>query len=91
MYGSNHKKFACNAANPGLIHGLGSSLGEENGYLLQYSCLENSADRGAWRALVQGVAELDMTEQLTFSLSKYSLLHSYFIQSLCMNYFINHK
>ena len=34
--------------NVGLIPGLGRSPGEGNGYLLQYSCLENSMDRGAW-------------------------------------------
>ena len=53
--------------------------------------LENSTDRGAWRTTVEGIAELDTTEQLIFSLSlsKYSLVHSYFIKSLCMNYFIH--
>ena len=51
-YGSNHKKFACNAANPGLIPEMGSSPGEGNGYPLQYSCLENSTDRGAWQTTV---------------------------------------
>ena len=40
----------------GLIPGLGRSLGEENGYPLHYSCLENSKDRGAWQATVHGVA-----------------------------------
>ena len=35
---------------------------------LQYSCLENYIDRGAWWATVRGVTELDMTEQLTLSL-----------------------
>ena len=35
-------------SHPGLIPGLGRSRGEGNGYPLQYSCLENSIDRGAW-------------------------------------------
>ena len=39
------------------IPGLGRSSGEGNGYLLQYSCLENSMDRGAWQATVHGVTE----------------------------------
>ena len=39
----------------GLIPGLGRSPGEGNGYPLQYSCLGNSMDRGAWRATVHGV------------------------------------
>ena len=41
---------------PGSIPGSGRSLGRENGYPLRYSCLENSMDRGAWRAAVHGVA-----------------------------------
>ena len=48
----------------GLIPGLGRSPGEENGNPLQYSCLGNPTDRGAWRATVQGVTGLDMTEWL---------------------------
>ena len=39
-----------------MIPGLGSSPGEGNGNPLQYSCLENPMDRGAWRAMVHGVA-----------------------------------
>ena len=39
------------------IPGLGRSLAEVNGNLLQYSCLENPMDRGAWRATVHGVAK----------------------------------
>ena len=45
--GSDSKVSACNAGDPGLIPGLGRSPGEGNGNLLQYSCLENSMDRGA--------------------------------------------
>ena len=41
----------------GLIPGLGRSLGVGNGNLLQYSCLENSMDRGAWQSTVHGVAK----------------------------------
>ena len=41
----------------GLIPGLGRSPGEEHGNPLQYSCLGNSVDRGAWQATVHGVAK----------------------------------
>ena len=41
----------------GLIPGLGRSPGGRNGNLLQYSCLENPIDRGAWRATVRGVTK----------------------------------
>ena len=44
---SDGKESACNAGDPGLIPGLGRSPGEGNGSSLQYSCLENSMDRGA--------------------------------------------
>ena len=47
---------ACNAGDLGLIPGSGRS-GEGNGNPLQCSCLENSMDRGAWRATVHGVAK----------------------------------
>ena len=53
--GSNGKESACNAGDPGLIPG-GRSSGEANGYPLQYSCLENSMDRGAWWATIHRVA-----------------------------------
>ena len=44
--------------------GLGRSPGEGNVYPLRYSHLVNSIDRGAWQAIVHGVAELDMTEHV---------------------------
>ena len=44
------KNFACcNAGDPDLIPRSGISPGEGNGYLVQYSCLENSTDREAWQ------------------------------------------
>ena len=57
-----HKKSACNAGDTGLIPGLGRSPGEGHGNPLQYSCLENPRNRGAWQVTVQAVAESDMTE-----------------------------
>ena len=55
--GSDGKESACNAGNPGSISGSGRSRGEGNGNPLQYSCLENSMDRGAWQATVHGVTK----------------------------------
>ena len=46
-----------NAGNLGSIPGLGRSPGEGNGNSLQYSCLENSVDKGAWWATVHEVAK----------------------------------
>ena len=53
--GSYGKESTCNAGDPGLIPGLGRSPGEGNGNPLQYFCLENPMDRGAWWATVHGV------------------------------------
>ena len=52
------KELACNAGDLGLILGSGRSPGGGNGNLLQYSCLENPMDRGAWQATVHGVARV---------------------------------
>ena len=49
------KESACQWGDTSLIPGSGRSPGEENGNPLQYSCLENSMDRGAWWAIVPGV------------------------------------
>ena len=55
--GSDSKVSACNEGDLGLIPGLGRSPGEGKGYPLQYSCLENSMDKGAWKAIVHGIAK----------------------------------
>ena len=49
------KNLPVNAADAGLIPGLGRSLGDGNGNPLQYSCSGNPRDRGAWQATVHGV------------------------------------
>ena len=51
------KNLPANAIDSGSIPGLEKSPGEGNGNPLQYSCLENSMARGAWRAIVHGVTE----------------------------------
>ena len=55
--GSDGKAPASNVGDPGSLPGLGRSPGEGNGNSLQYSCLENSTDRGAWRTMVHGVTK----------------------------------
>ena len=55
--GSDDKESACNAGDLGSIPGLGRYPGEGNGNPLQYSCLENSIDAGAWQASVHEVAK----------------------------------
>ena len=55
--GSEGKASACDAGDPGSIPRSGRSPGEGNGNLLQYSCLENPVDRGAWWATVYGVTK----------------------------------
>ena len=61
--GSDSKKLAYNAGDPGLIPGLGRFPGKGNGNPLQYSCLKKRMDRGSYSATVHGVCkESDTTE-----------------------------
>ena len=55
--GSEVKASAWNAGDPGSIPGSGRSPGEGNGNPLQYSCLENPMEGGAWWAVVHGVSK----------------------------------
>ena len=65
--GSGSKESACNAGDQGSVSGLGRSPGEGNGYPLQYSCLENFMDRGAWWAIVYGVLIFSLAVSLATS------------------------
>ena len=59
---SDSKASAYNAGDLGSIPGFGRAPGEGNGNPLQYSCLKNPMDGGAWWATVHGAAESNMTE-----------------------------
>ena len=56
--GSDNKESAYNVGDLGSVSGLGKSSGKGTGNPLQYSCLENPMDRGAWQATVHGVTRV---------------------------------
>ena len=74
------KASACNAGDPGLIPGSGRSPGGGDGNPLQYSCLENPMDRGAWQAAVHVVTESrTRLSDLTFTfMALQDLISSFF-------------
>ena len=63
------KNLPANARDAGLNPGLGRSPGVGNDSPLQYSCLENSMDRGTWQATIHGAAVSDMTEHSSSSMN----------------------
>ena len=76
--GSDSKEYAGNVGDLGSTPGSERFPGEGNDYPLQYYCLENPRDRGAWWATVQSVTESDTTEQLSKHACKCFLLPSFF-------------
>ena len=71
--GSVVNNLSANAGDVGSIPGSGRSPGEENGNPLQYSCLENPRDRGAWQAAVHGVERV--VHDLAAKPPEYNLHH----------------
>ena len=70
---STGKESTCNAGDPSSIPGLGRSPGEGNSYPLQYSCLENSMDRGAWQVTIHGITIRHDWVTFTFTFNGYQL------------------
>ena len=73
--GSVLKNPPVNTGDVGLIPGSGRSLREGNGNPLQYSCLGNPIDRGAWRATVHAKSSRSETDELLFSIKISKMLH----------------
>ena len=67
------KNPPANAGDVGSIPGLGRYPGEGNHNPVQYACLGNPMDRGAWWPMIHGVTELDLTEQLSTQHNVYKL------------------
>ena len=83
--GSDGKESACNAGDPGSIPGWEIYPGERNGYPFQYSCLENSMDRGAWLVIVHGVTK-SWTQLKQLSNHAYIYIHKYIYMYVSLGY-----
>ena len=94
--GSDSKETACNAGDPGSIPGSGRFPWRRECYPPQYSCWENSTDRGPWRATVHGVTKNRHDWErntLTFTFKEICIYYSSFwyfenMFPACINYFI---
>ena len=91
--GSDSKVSVCSAGDPSSIPGLGRAPGEGNGSPLQYSCLENALDGGAWQATVHGVAKSrtrlsDFTFTFTFTFRSYAQQWNYWVIWQLYSYFL---
>ena len=86
------KESACQskARDSGSIPEMERSPGVGNGNLLQYSCLENSTDRGGWQAIVHGVTKLDMTEQIYTHMCIYYYTHMCITSGILRSYLYTH-
>ena len=89
--GSDGKESACNTGDLGLIPGLGRSPEEGNGFPFQYSCLENSMDRGAWKAIVHEVTAswTQLSDFTSYIICQISVAHFYLCFFSIIKYSIN--
>ena len=74
--GSESKESTFNARDLGSIHESGRSPGGGNGNPLQYSCLENSMDRGAWQVIVRGIAKTNLNKEENSLMVQWLRLHA---------------
>ena len=89
--GSDGKVSVYNAGDQGSIPGLGRSPGEGNGNPLQYYCLENPMDRGAWQGTVHGVAKSrTRLSDFTFT-SRNQVLSLLAVSFICKSQVMLHK
>ena len=76
------KNLPANAGDTGLIPGWGRSPGGGNGNPVQYSCLENSMDRGVWQSIVHGFAKESDTTENTYRCTVYTEAHLFTLNSI---------
>ena len=81
------KNLPVKAGDPGLIPGSGKTSGKGNGYSFQYSCLENSMDRGAWHSTVHKVtkSQTQFNDFYSLSLMVSAVTTQLFPCKLCSN------
>ena len=83
-HSSVNKESACNEGDLGSIPGSGRCPGEENGNPLQYSCLEDPMDRGAWQATVHGVSRVGYHYTTTICIYTYMKKYHQISKDVCV-------